>query len=98
MNGAGIDGQGRFLDRFAIARMGMAGARNVFRRGAKFHGQAGFGNQFAGDGPDDVYAKDAVCFFVRKDFYKAFGVATCMCPTVCLKGEFADFVLGARGF
>ena len=53
----------------------MAGAREVFRAGAKGHGGDGFGNQIPGARPNDMHAQDAIRFLVRQDFYFPFRVA-----------------------
>ena len=51
VDGAVAAGQGGFADGFGAGRVGVAGAGDVFGGGAEFHGDAGFGNQFAGCGP-----------------------------------------------
>ena len=51
----------------------MAGARDVFRRGAEFHGDGGFRDHRLGVGPENVDAEHAIGFGVGQDFDEAFG-------------------------
>ena len=54
--------------------MCVANHGDVLGRRAEFHGGHRFRNQLGGHRPNDVYAEDAVGFFVGDDFHKAGGV------------------------
>jgi hypothetical protein len=53
------DGEGRFLDRLAEGRVGVAGARGVLGRGAELLGECRLGDQSAGIRTNDVDAESA---------------------------------------
>ena len=53
----------------------MASARDIFRRGAEFLGEHGFGNQCPGIGADDVDAENPVAVALGEDFDETFGIA-----------------------
>ena len=60
VDGALVGGQRRFVQRFGQRRMRMDRALQVFAAGGIFHRQHRFGDQLAGQRPDDVHAQDLV--------------------------------------
>ncbi len=76
MDGSLADGQRRLLDRLGQGRMGMAGACDIFRRGAEFHRHRGFRDHVAASKPTmctpstrsvlasaRIFTKPSVCWF-----------------------------------
>src|SRR5579872_3205870 len=53
--------------------MGVAGAGDVFGRGAELHGDGGLGDHGLGVGAEDVHAEHAIGLGVGEDFDKAVG-------------------------
>jgi len=60
VDGAAVDGEGRFLHRLAQGRVGVAGAGDVLGRSAELDRQCRFGNHRAGVGADDVAAEHLI--------------------------------------
>ena len=92
MNGALVHRHGGFLDRLRQGRMRMAGAGDVFGRGAEFHGDRGLGDHVAGIGADDVDAEHAVGLGVGDDLDEAVGGQVDLGAAVGGEGKLADVV------
>ncbi len=75
VDGAAIDGERGFLDRFVQGRVGVAGAGDVLGRGAELHRERRLGDHRAGVGADDVDAEHAVARGIGEDLDEALGVA-----------------------
>src|SRR5437763_4412132 len=86
------DRQGCLAHRFRQRRMGMAGARDVLRRGAELHGYGSLGDHVAGVGAEDVDAEHAIARRIGKDFDEAFGLQVDLGTAVGGERKFADVV------
>ena len=75
MNGAAIDGEGGFFERFGERGMRVAGAGDVFAGCTEGNGGGGFGDEFTRAGSDDVDAEDAIGFFVGEDLHFTFDIS-----------------------
>src|SRR5438105_2704320 len=71
MDGAFADRKRGLLDGFRAGRMGMTRARQIVRRTAKLHQNAGFVDHFAGFAADDVHAKHAIGLRICENLHKA---------------------------
>src|SRR6202140_1468633 len=78
--------------------MSVAGAGDVLRRGAEFHGDRRFADHVAGVGAENVHAEHAVGLGVRQDFHKTFGGQVHLGAGIGGEGKFADVVGDAGGF
>ena len=78
--------------------MGVAGAGEVFCRGAKLHRDADLVDQITGGGADDMRAQDTVCRLVGEDFYKSIAREIRLGTAVAHKAELADLIVTARVF
>jgi len=87
-----VGGQCGFVNHFGQGRMGMDDAGDVFAAGEEFERSHAFGNQFADNRADHVYAQDAVGFGIRQHFDRTFGFAHCQRTTVCAEAGSAFFV------
>ena len=87
MDGAAIDGQRGFLDRFIQRRMTMTGARNIFGRSTKGHGGGTFMNDGAGFMADDMHTKHTVRLGIGEDLHKSIGMTLGTRTAVCRERE-----------
>ncbi|MPL74175.1 hypothetical protein SDC9_19985 [bioreactor metagenome] len=85
-------GQRRLAHRFREGRVGVAGQRDILRRGTEFHRDADLVDQLARRRPDDVAAEDAVGAGIDDQLHEAFRLEHRLCPAVAHEGELADLV------
>src|SRR6516165_9028858 len=78
--------------------MGVAGAREIFRRAAEFHQDAGFGDELARARAKDMNAKHAIGLGIGENLHKAIGVAHGASPAIGGEGKFPDLVFDSFGF
>ena len=73
-------------------RMRVAGARDVFRRGAELHRHRRLRDHVAGIGAEDVHAEHAVGLGVGEDLHEAVGLLVGLGAAVGGEREFSDVV------
>ena len=89
---APLDPHRRFLDRLRKGRVGMAGARQIFRGAAELHQHRAFMDELAGHRTEDVHAEHPVGLRIRQHLDEAVGRLIGFGPTVGEKRELADLV------
>ncbi len=90
MDGFGIRSHGSFFECLGQRGVGVAGACNVFARGAILHCQRSLGDHLASIGPYDVNPENPVCLRVGENLHRAVGFQVGLGTGVCTEGEGAD--------
>ena len=68
-----LDRHRRFLERFRVRRVGVAGVGDVLAGRAEFHGLRGLGDHGTGDRSDHPYSEDAVGLRIGDNLHEAVG-------------------------
>jgi hypothetical protein len=87
VDGALVNGQGGFAQRFGQRGVGVAEVRQILGAGAEFHRGGDLGDQIAGSRSQDVHAQHPVGPGIGQDLDPPVGVAQRLGATAGLKRE-----------